>query len=66
MQFHSLTRLGRGRGSKPRGTRPPIEKGPCHFMATLHATIVDAATNQKIDAKVHVLDCSAVGDGSVR
>ena len=28
-------------------------------MATLHATIIDAATNQKIDAKVHVLDCSA-------
>ena len=27
-------------------------------MATLHGTIVDAATNQKIDAKVHILDCS--------
>ncbi len=27
-------------------------------MATLHGTIVDAATNQKIDAKVHVLDSS--------
>jgi len=29
-------------------------------MATLHGTIVDAATNQKIDAKVHVLDSSGV------
>ena len=27
-------------------------------MATLHATIVDAATNERIDAKVHVLDAS--------
>jgi len=27
-------------------------------MATLHGTIIDAATNEKIDAKVHVLDAS--------
>ena len=27
-------------------------------MATLHGAIIDAATNQPIDAKVHVLDSS--------